>query len=155
VKAERKRLKVQAAIPRPINPVDEPLAKPVLDPRLAGLVLGTLDQVSAVVGSAISGVPYAAIRNSAGFSDEDESELRTSLEAVAQTSTSFAENRPLIEVLVGLTALNAAKADHVLMFTDRQKALSLQEMFGILLLIFAPLLLVGLIVVLKSKKAGR
>jgi hypothetical protein len=127
----------------------------VLDPRLAGLVLGTLDQVSAVVGSAISGLSYAAIRKFAGYSREDEKELRESLEAVAQTSTSFAEHRPFIELLVGVTALHAAKADQLLMLTDKQKPLSLREMFGVLLLIFAPLLLLGLIFLLKPLKAEK
>jgi hypothetical protein len=131
---------------------DEPQVRPVPDPRLAGLLLGTLDQLSAVVGSALSGVPYAAIRKVAGFSSGDENELRESLERVAQTSTSFAEHRPLIELLVGVTALHAAKADHLLMLTDKQKPLSLQEMFGMLLLIFSPLLLLGLIFLLKSQR---
>src|SRR2546428_12632431 len=108
----------------------EPQNGPVLDPRLAGLVLGTLDQVSAVVGSAIGGVPYAAIRESAGFSNEDEGELREALEAVVREySAPLAEHRPLIELLVGMTALHAAKADHVLTLTGNEQPLSLGEMF--------------------------
>ena len=130
--------------------------KPVFDPRLAGLVLGTLDQISAVVGSAISGVPYAAMRTSAGFSDEDESELRWALEAVAwKHSKSFAEHKPLIETLVGLTALHAAKADRVLMQRGNEQPLSPREMSGILLMIFAPLLLIGLICLFASQKGEK
>jgi hypothetical protein len=155
VKAKHQRVNVKANNHRTNTRADKPLVTPVLDPRLAGLALGTLDQVSAVIGSAISGVPYAAIRTVAGFSNEDESELREALEAVAQASTSFAEYRPLIELLVGLTALHAAKADHVLMLTDRHEPLSLREMLGILLLIFSPFLVVGLIVLLKSQKVGK
>jgi hypothetical protein len=130
--------------------------RPGFDPRLAGLVLGTLDQISAVVGSAISGVPYAAMRTSAGFSEEDESELRGALEAVAwKHSTSFAEHKPLIEMLVGLTALQAAKADSVLMQKGDAQPLSSREMFGILFMIFAPLLLIGLICMFASQKGEK
>jgi hypothetical protein len=154
VKAKHQRLNVKANNRRTNTGRDKPLVTPVLDPGLAGLVLSTLDQVSAVVGSAISGVPYAAIRNVAGFRNEDESELREALEAVAQTSTSFAGHTPLIEMLVGLTALHAAKADRILMLSDKQEPLSFQEMLGVLMLILAPLLLVGLIVLVKSQKSG-
>lgn len=152
-KAQRHRLNAQAVNNRASTPANKQPVRTALDPRLAGLVLGTLDQVSAVVGSAVGGVPYAAIREVAGFSNEDENELRALLDAATQNSTPFAEHRSIVELLVGMTALHAAKADHVLMLTHKQEPLSLREMFGILLLIFAPFLLVGLIVLLNAQKA--
>jgi hypothetical protein len=132
-----------------------------LDEGVPGLLLDALAPVETAVASAISGVPYAAIRPAIHVEEDHRRELQSAVEAVASNHPNFfAKYGSALEFVVSLMALNAARVDHLLVISDMSgaesgqntKACSASQALAIGLVVLAPLVFLTLILIFGSRR---
>jgi len=136
---------------------------------LSSIYLESLSIVQASIVSCFAGVPYSWGREVARLSDEDKQQLRCATQAVVSKHARwFEQNQHAIEFVLALTAAQAIKVDGLLAATEtvatpgnslgaqppvEVKGLSLGQVVTILGIIFAPVLALLMLYLLKRKKA--
>jgi hypothetical protein len=112
------------------------------DDRWRDLALDSLFRVQALVVSSAAGVPYVAARNFLDLRSEEKAKLtQAARQVIDKHPAFFSEHREAIEVVVGLTAIQGAWLDHLMLATTADRPPTWWEVLGSLLILFSPLLL--------------
>jgi hypothetical protein len=136
-------------------PRQEPEANPALDERLPALALGAFEVIEMLIVSTLARVPYTVIREVAQLTDDQRADIRRVAQKAADAHARFfAEHEDEVAFGIGLAAIQAVKLDQILLFTADERPFSPCETFGILAIMFAPLLIVLLLYALKRSGAG-
>lgn len=130
----------------------QPADNRALDDRLPGLLLDALAPIEAVIGSAVTGLPYSALRTAAAVDEDGRRELLRAAQVAAAAHQDFlAERRSEVEFLVPLMAITAAQVDQLFTLLDAERtgsgqppqACSPREALLVGLIVLAPVLLLG------------
>jgi hypothetical protein len=104
--------------------------------------LDSFFRVQALITSSVARVPYAAARDAMALCEEERARLKAATENVIRRhATFFEEHRDAIQVVVGLTAVQGAWLDQLMLATTEDRAPTPWETIGTLLILFSPLLL--------------
>ena len=138
-------------------------ARPQFNDRLHGLLLDALAPIEAAIGSAVTGLPYSALRTVTAFDEDGRRELLRAAQAAAAAHPDLlAEHRSAIEFLVSLMAITAAQVDQLFALVDAERAGSghppqaclPREALMIGLIVLAPVVLLAGLAVYRLIKKG-
>jgi hypothetical protein len=106
------------------------------------LALDSLFRVQALVVSSLAAVPYEAARVALDLRADEKAKLTEAARQVINKHPAFfSEHREAIEVVVGLTAVQGAWLDQLMLATTADRPPTRGEVLGGLLILFSPLLL--------------
>lgn len=135
-------------------------ADSAINESLCGLLFDSLASVETAILSATEKVPYTALRQLMALGAEERRELMGATHAVvAKHAAFFVQHKNAVELALVLTALGAAKVDHLLSVVGPSESpspaaqegvtgvhvCSLREALGIALIVFAPLGILALV----------
>jgi hypothetical protein len=104
--------------------------------------LDSLCRIQALITSSVARIPYAAARDAMALCEEERARLKAATENVIKRHASFfEEHRDAILVVVGLTAIQGAWLDQLMLATTEDRTFTPWETIGALLILFSPLLL--------------
>ncbi len=144
----------------------QPEERPILDERVPGLLFDSLASVQAAIVSASKELPYRALRQAMAIGEQEKRELTRAAQAVAAKHAAFlSQHKDALEFVVGLTAINAAQMDQLLLLIDQsdgspgpaescpsgEHVCSAREALAIAVIVLAPLALLALILILKGR----
>lgn len=136
----------------------------IFDECLCGLLFDALSSVETAILSATERAPYASFRQLLAFGEEERGELTKATQAVvAKHAVFFSKHKNAVEFALVLTALGAAKVDHLLSAMDpcegpspgaQEHAFgghvcSPREALSIALIVLAPLGILGLALLIQ------
>ena len=141
----------------------QPAARPILDERIPGLLSDSLTSVQAAIMSASEGLSYRTLRQAMTLGEQEKNELTSAAQAVAAKHPAFfAQHKDALELVIALTAFNAAHMDHLFSLLGQsddspapkpvppgEHVCSAHEALGMALIVLAPLGLFALVLLIQ------